>query len=62
MGKIEYIPETPGGTLCTWLTSRTEKEAIKKLLKDASHMPYDGWNGFQQRGYKIIKLRSKQWQ
>ncbi len=59
MSKIEYIPETPGGTLCDWLSSKTEEEAIKKLLKDAAHMPYDGWKEFQLRGYKILKLRNK---
>jgi hypothetical protein len=53
MSKIMYVPVTPGGTPCTWLASTTEKKAIKKLLKDAAHMPYDGWAGFQARGYTI---------
>lgn len=48
-----YVPITPGGTPCTWLISRTKKQAIKKLLKDASHMPYKTWENFQKRGYTI---------
>lgn len=53
--KGKYIPVTPGGTPCTWLASNTEKKAIQKLLKDAAYMPYQGWEGFKERGYTIEK-------
>lgn len=53
--KVVYIPVTPGGTYCDWLASDTEQQAIKKLLKDASHMPYNGWPGFRARDYRIEK-------
>jgi hypothetical protein len=56
-----YVPITPGGSVCMWLVADTEEEAIANLLKDAAHMPYDGWDsktgmGFKQRGYEIVKL------
>lgn len=53
--KYEYIPVTPGDTPCTWLASKTEAEAIKKLMIDASHMPYNSWQDFVTRGYTIEK-------
>lgn len=49
----QFVPVTPGGTPCTWLASDTEEKAIKKLLKDAAHMPYKTWVNFQARGYTI---------
>lgn len=52
-----FVPVTPGGTACYWLASGTKEEAIKKLLEDAAHMPYDGWKGFKERGYKIAWLK-----
>lgn len=51
-----YVPVTPAGTPCTWLISKTEEAAIKKLLKDAAHMPYKTWKNFQRRGYTIVKF------
>lgn len=51
-----YVPVTPGGTVCTWLESSTEDEAWEKLLEDASHMPYDGREGFEARGYTVVEL------
>ena len=54
--KAGYVPVTPGGTYCFWLASKTEAEAWKKLLKDASHMPYKGKEDFIKRGYTIEKV------
>ena len=54
--KTLYIPVTPGGTPCFWLSAETEQEAIDNLLQDAAHMPYDGWEGFKERGYTIDTL------
>lgn len=51
-----YVPVTPAGTPCLWLASRTEQEAIKRLLIDASHMPYRTWENFQRRGYTIEQM------
>lgn len=53
----EYIPETPGGTLCDWLAADTKEKAIKNLLEDAAHMPYKTWENFERRGYKIIEVK-----
>jgi len=52
-GKKYYVPITPAGTECYWLKSDTEEKAKENLLKDAAHMPYDGWEGFYERGYRI---------
>jgi len=49
----QFIPITPAGTPCIWLASRTEQEAWEKLLIHASHMPYDGKQGFKERGYTV---------
>ena len=49
----KFVPMTPGGTLCLWLASNNEAEAWGKLLKDAAHMPYQGKQGFQARGYTV---------
>ena len=51
--KVKYVPVTPGGTVVMHLEADSEEQAIKNLLRDAAHMPYDGWEGFQQRGYTI---------
>ena len=53
---MSYVPVTPGGTVCMWLESSTEEEAWERLLKDAAHMPYDGKEGFIQRGYTVEEL------
>lgn len=55
----KYYPVTPGGTVCTWLAADSEEQAINNLLRDASHVPYEGWDspngmGFKQRGYTIM--------
>lgn len=50
---MSFIPVTPAGTLVTTLAADTEAEAIKRLLIDAAHMPYRGWEEFKQRGYRI---------
>ncbi len=54
--KKRFVPTTPAGTLIFELEARTEKRAIKKLLRQASHMPYQGWEGFKQRGYTIKEI------
>lgn len=44
---------TPGGTLVYETGSFSRKCSIKKLLRDAAHMPYQSWNDFKLRGYKL---------
>ena len=51
-----WVPITPGGTVCVWLAKPTEQEAINALLHEASHMPYDGWEGFKERGYEVVQV------
>ena len=53
---MSYVPITPGGTVCFWLKSNTEEEAWNALLKDAAHMPYDGKQGFKDRGYTVAEM------
>ena len=58
----QWVPVTPGGTVCTWLAADTKKEAIANLLEEAKHMPYDGWDkpgkyGFKARGYEIWQVQ-----
>ena len=48
-----YVPFTPGGSMLVHLESKTESEAWGKLIKEASHMPYNGKKGFQKRGYTV---------
>jgi hypothetical protein len=50
-----WMPVTPGGTILTHLEANTEEQAWQNLLIDASHMPYDGKKGFQERGYEVCK-------
>lgn len=52
----KFVPVTPAGTPCVWLASDTEGRAWEKLLKDASHMPYNGIAGFKARGYTVQKM------
>ncbi len=59
-GESVFVPVTPGGTILVNLAALTEQGAIDNLLRDAAHMPYDGWDspsgfGFKQRGYEICK-------
>ena len=59
-GETVFVPVTPGGTILVNLAATSEEKAIANLLKDAAHMPYDGWDspdgmGFKQRGYEICK-------
>lgn len=56
MTRKSWFPVTPAGTVCDWLRSSTQDEAWKKLLKDASHMPYRGKQGFLERGYTVQLL------
>lgn len=53
---MKWFPVTPAGTVVTWLSADTPDEAWAKLLEDASHMPYKGRAGFQQRGYRVMKF------
>ena len=50
---MSWIPCTPAGTPVTHLAAPTRDEAIRRLLIDASHMPYGSWKNFQKRGYTI---------
>ena len=62
MGRVKkrvFIPVTPGGTLCDWLTSSTEEEAWKKLLKDAAYMPYKTKENFIKRGYTVEEFEEE---
>ena len=54
--KVKFVPVTPAGTPCTWLASPTEKEAWRRLLIDAAHMPYKTKENFIKRGYTVVKL------
>lgn len=49
-----FVPETPGGTPLLHLKAKTEERAWSNLLRDAAHMPYQGVQGFKQRGYKVL--------
>lgn len=53
-----YVPCTPAGTPLLHLAADTkaQAQAIQNLLQDAAHMPYAGWEGFQQRGYTVEPL------
>ena len=51
--KKTYVPFTPGGSMLSHLESDTEQGAWDNLLKDAAHMPYDGKQGFIDRGYTV---------
>lgn len=53
---MSYIPCTPAGTLVVGLAADTREEAIRRLLIDAAHMPYNGWKGFKRRGYTIVEV------
>ena len=53
---MSYVPVTPGGTVVMWLEAATEDEAWNKLLIDAAHMPYNGKQGFINRGYTVEEL------
>lgn len=53
MSDKRYYPVTPGGSILVHLESNTEDEAWEKLLTEASHMPYDGREGFEARGYTV---------
>jgi len=52
----KFVPITPGGTVCDWLACDTEEDAWEELLSAASHMPYDGKEGFIKRGYEVCEL------
>jgi hypothetical protein len=52
---VFFAPVTPGGTTCWHLKSDTREEAIDKLLEDAAHMPYQTWENFKRRGYRIYE-------
>lgn len=56
--QTRFVPITPAGTPCTWLMSKTEKEAWERLLKDAAHMPYKTKANFQKRGYTVAMVRT----
>lgn len=53
---MSFIPVTPAGTFVVGLAADTREEAIRRLLIDAAHMPYNGWKGFRKRGYTIEEV------
>lgn len=57
MGKIKFVPVTPGGTPLAYLSSKTKDEAWAKLLTEAAHMPYKTKENFIKRGYTIEEWR-----
>lgn len=66
--KILYVPTTPAGTPIVYgsggmmgkkVASYNRDNAIKNLLKDASHMPYKNWVEFEARGYTIDEYKEK---
>jgi len=56
----KFYPVTPGGTLVDWLEADTEEEAWNKLLVDAAHMPYEGKEGFIERGYTVEEIKDSE--
>ena len=54
---MSWVPVTPAGTIIMHLESDTEDEAWARLLEDAAHMPYDGKEGFIQRGYTVEEFK-----
>ena len=57
-----FVPVTPAGTPVLYgagtlmgreMSSDTKQGAIRNLLLDAAHMPYEGWEEFEERGYTI---------
>ena len=52
----KYVPCTPGGTFVFDEAANTEKQAIKNLMRAASHMPYGTWENFKKRGYEIVEF------
>ncbi len=57
--KKTYVPSTPAGTLLFHLESKTRKEAIKKVMREAAHMPYKTWADFEKRGYVIEEMEDE---
>ena len=54
--KSRYVPFTPAGSRLAHLESKTEDGAWKKLLNDASHMPYKTIKQFKARGYMVEEI------
>jgi len=50
---MSWCAFTPAGTMLAHLEAETEKEVWDRLLIDAAHMPYDGKQGFIERGYTV---------
>lgn len=48
-----YVPCTPAGTLLLHIAADSREKAIENLLDEAGHKPYEGWQGFEARGYTI---------
>lgn len=63
--KILYVPTTPAGTPLMYgmngkkIASYSRDKAIANLLKDAGHMPYNGWADFEARGYTIDEYKEQ---
>lgn len=38
------------------LAAPTKQEAIRRLMIEASHMPYRTWADFERRGYEIEEI------
>lgn len=51
--KVVYVPITPGGTPCGWLSADTEDKAWRNLIADIVHMPYQNKDHLTYRGYTV---------
>ncbi len=53
MSRPMFVPCTPAGSPLPHLNGRTEEEAWKNLLEEASHLPYKTIENFKKRGYTV---------
>ena len=53
----KWIPFTSGGSMLVNLGTDTKHQAIKNLMEDARHMPYETWKDFIERGYTIVNMK-----
>lgn len=57
----KYLPMTPAGSPLMHLASSEYSAARDALLNEAAHMPYQGWAGFYERGYRIYEMRGDEY-
>ncbi|MCK5605068.1 hypothetical protein KAR91_24475 [Candidatus Pacearchaeota archaeon] len=54
----KWVPCTPAGSMLVNISADTRHQAIKNLMEDAGHMPYETWKDFVNRGYTIIDMEA----